>query len=1143
MTRRQLFYRNLTHYWRTNLAVIAGVAAAVAVLAGALLVGDSVRASLRDLVLLRLGATSFVITSENFFREELAESLELRPEVASTFPGAAPIIALDGVVTHESTGRRASGVMVYGVDSRFWMFHGKPEQPLLNREVLVSSSLADEFDVGSGDSLLVRVARPSDVPLDSLHSDKDGLGRTLRLNVAGTLGLDELGEFSVRPQQGVVRAVFIPLVQLQRELDQVGRVNGILVSDPSSDSSDALETAARQAELEGLLRSAYDLDDLDVDVVDVVDIVDIIDIMETAAVGSGGGLSVESGRVAVDDRVAEAARAAASELGWKATGVFTYLANTIRVGDRESPYSLVAALDGDEFRSLTDTAGLEPASDLPSIWLNDWAWNDLDANAGDTVELDYYVWHEGGRLETRTTEFALRGSVGMNGLGGDPTLAPNYPGLSDSATMGGWDPPFPVDLGRVRDEDEEYWDLYRTAPRAFVGLGVGQELWKTRYGQLTSVRLTPPAEGPAGVVQETIEERLRETLDPLAAGMVVYAARAAGTQASSGAIDFGLYFISFSFFLVISAVLLASLFFRLGVEQRLREIGLLAAIGFSPADLGKLFLGEGILLAGLGSLAGVAGAVAYGALMMYGLRTWWVDSVGTTFLHLDVSPVSLLVGLVGGMVTAAACIWWTLRGLRSLSPRSLITGSRQAASISTTRQRKVWRFAVAAALLAFALMGASWLDMLEMAAGFFGAGALLLVASLCTAWGWLASRKRQSGMGGTGGVAGMGVRNASWRPGRSLLSIAMMASAAFIIVSVDAFRRDIPSAGLDPGSGTGGFGLLAESLLPIPHDLNTVEGRLNMNLTDDESVALAGANFFSFLLRPGEDVSCLNLYQPQDPRVLGVPDSLIDAARFSFQRSLAAIPEEQENPWRLLRTEYPDGAIPAIADAHTLTYILKRKPGEDFVIEHEGRSVRLRLVAALADSLFQSELLISEENFRRLFPYRTGFRYFLIDEGVEAAGAVAAVLEEGLADSGMDVIPAPERLETFHRVESTYISTFQSLGGLGLLLGTLGLTAVMLRNVLERRKEMALLRAAGYRASDLATLVVAENSVLLFGGLLCGVVSAVLAILPALVARGSLPGGGIGMMLGGVVLVGLSASIVAVVALLRAPLLASLRSE
>src|SRR5271156_3785282 len=113
-----LVRRNLIYYWRTNLAVILGVATAVAVLSGALLVGDSVRASLRDLVLGRLGKTESVVTSAQFFREQLS----------SDVPGSAPIIALQGMVTHERDRRRAAHVAVYGVDDRFWHFHGVPVQ-------------------------------------------------------------------------------------------------------------------------------------------------------------------------------------------------------------------------------------------------------------------------------------------------------------------------------------------------------------------------------------------------------------------------------------------------------------------------------------------------------------------------------------------------------------------------------------------------------------------------------------------------------------------------------------------------------------------------------------------------------------------------------------------------------------------------------------------------------------------------------------------------------------------------------------------------------------------------------------------------------------------------------------------------------
>ena len=76
---------------------------------------------------------------------------------------------------------------------------------------------------------------------------------------------------------------------------------------------------------------------------------------------------------------------------------------------------------------------------------------------------------------------------------------------------------------------------------------------------------------------------------------------------------------------------------------------------------------------------------------------------------------------------------------------------------------------------------------------------------------------------------------------------------------------------------------------------------------------------------------------------------------------------------------------------------------------------------------------------------------------------MSATIEDALVDFGADATGTAERLAEFHRVENTYLSTFQTLGGLGLLLGTVGLATVLLRNVLERRRELALLGAVGYR--------------------------------------------------------------------------------
>ena len=323
--------------------------------------------------------------------------------------------------------------------------------------------------------------------------------------------------------------------------------------------------------------------------------------------------------------------------------------------------------------------------------------------------------------------------------------------------------------------------------------------------------------------------------------------------------------------------------------------------------------------------------------------------------------------------------------------------------------------------------------------------------------------------------------------------------------------------------------------MPIVHDANTVEGRESLNLNNtNEETALKDVRLVSLRMRPGDDASCLNLYQPRNPKIVAPPDAFVNENRFAFQTSI----EKTDNPWLLLNLEFPDGAIPVIGDANSLNYVLHLKVGEDFVMDQ----VRLRVVAALSDSIFQSELIMSEKNFLRLFPSEQGYRYFLID--APNGSNAATVLEDRLSDFGFDAQSTEERLTSFHRVENTYLSTFQLLGGLGLALGTLGMAAVLLRNVLERRRELALMRAVGYNSSHFAVMVITENVLMLCLGLAVGFVCALLAIAPVLLERGSKgPNISLGLLLLAILVSGATASLVATIAALRSPLLPALRSE
>jgi putative ABC transport system permease protein len=1148
-----LLRRNLTYFWRTNLAVVLGVATAVAVLAGALLVGDSVRASLRELAFARLGRADLAVTAPGFFREQLADDLRAHAQFAAHFDSACPLIALAGVVMREESKARAGGVQVYGVDERFWQFHGQARATVEGDDVLVSEALAREVGAKAGDALIVRIEKEAAIPADSLHGQKDDLGVTLRSTLREALPGSSLGEFSLRPQQGAVRAVFVPLNRLQRALDQGGKANTMLLAAKGANAGgQALAAAAGQ-----ILKDTFQLADLG---------------LKLRALDAQQGVALESDAALLDDQTAEKARTVAGKLGLRTTEVLSYLANTIRSGPREIPYSLVTALDESSLDRLTNFSATEPEhlnwpqiegrpESVRRIFLNDWAARELGVKLGDDVTLEYYLWRDEGKLETREASFKVAGIVPLKGAAADRNYTPDYPGITDSESLGDWNPPFPVDLSRVREQDEKYWDDYRTTPKAFVSMTAGQKLWASRYGKLTSLRVSPVNGGDLAGVRESFERELRAALDPAQLGLTVQPVREQSLAASRGATDFGEYFAYFSFFLVVSALLLAGLFFKLGVEQRLREIGLLGAIGFPAAMIRALFLGEGTLLAAAGSLLGLVGAVGYGALMMHGLRTWWVGAVGTTHLSLHVTPLSLVIGFVAGVLMALAVVVLALMRVGQASPRSLLAGvmdsGRQARGGSrwtfftprSVRPLKLFtasRLAVAFGLIGLLLLGGALLKFIGQVAGFFGAGLLFLVAALCF-WSARLSGGGQQLIQGGGWwpVSRLGFRFATSRPGRSVLCIALIAAATFIIVAVDAFRRDGAGASYDRKSGTGGYPLLAESLLPIVHDPNTAEGRESLVIDATGDDTLEGVQFARFRLRPGDDASCLNLYQPRNPRILAPTVDFIRGGRFAFQASLAATPEESANPWLLLEKDFGDGAVPVIADATSLAYALHLELGDVMTTNAgDGSPVRLKVVAALKDSVFQSELLMAERHFLRLFPEQEGWRFFLIDAAPEKAAAVSALLEEKLADFGFDATGTAERLAEYHRVENTYLSTFQALGGLGLLLGTVGLAAVLLRNVLERRRELALLRATGYQPSHLALMVVAENALLLACGLVTGVACALLAIAPAFVARGGrFSAVSLGLLLLAVLVTGLAASLVAVAAVRRAPLLSALRAE
>ncbi len=1085
MTPRLLLTRSLRYHRGIHLAVALGVAVGAAVLAGALLVGDSVRGSLRDLTLDRLGDIEQALVADRFFRQELADEID-----------AVPAVMMRGTAENADSGARASKITVLGADERFWGLYDAAVPELGLRDVVINESLARELGVAEGEAMLLRFQTDTLIPSESVMGRKTDTTRTLRMTVQSILPDRGPGRFGLSPNQQLPFNAFLSLATLQRAMEQQGRAN-VVFSAVGEQSSDINER----------LRAALQLDDV-----------------ELTATANEDSITVETSRIVLEPTAAEAASAAAEELGLASVSVLTYLANSIESGDSAVPYSTVTALSGTPDLTLIDGSPAPPLTG-DEIYLNDWTARDLGAATGDAVEMSYYVVGPGGALVIERHAFTVKGIVRLTDLAADRNLAPVYKGMSDSDRMGDWDPPFPVDLSLIRPVDEEYWEEHRTTPKAFVAFDTAKQLWTSRFGQLTSVRVSPPHADYANV--------LRQRLDPASQGLAFLPVRQQGLDASAGATDFSGLFIGFSMFLIAAAAMLVTLLFRLGVERRAKEIGLLLATGESVKFVRNLLLKEGAIVATVGCLIGLPAAVGYGWLMVYGLSTWWSAAVGGSFLELHVSPVSLISGLVGAFLLMFFSVWLSVRKLGKLSVRSLLSGVVDDTDQlpAAERARRPRLVGIACAVLAIGLaLGSIFSESLEPAAAFFGVGALALISVLALFRARLLKPSRNTvDLTARVPLLRLGVKNAARFPTRSVLSAALVASATFVIVTVGVNRHDASLAEPAFDSGDGGFRLIAESDAPLHH-------------TQLNDADLAGSRLYALRTEAGEDASCLNLYRPTEPTLLGAPTDMIERGGFAFQSSLAETPDEEANPWLVLERDFPDGAIPVFGDANSVMWILHLGLGDTLEVKDAlGRPRQLIIAGLLSRSIFQSQLILSEDNFLDLRPDHSGFNTFLIE--TEDA-SLSAMLEDQWRNLGFDATTTGDRLAGYLVVENTYLSTFETLGGLGLLLGVLGLAVVMVRTVLERRSELALLQAMGFGRRAVVHLVLAENGSLLIFGVLAGAGAALLAVLPRLITGlAHPPWGSLALTLSMIVLTGLISGAVAVRKSLSLDLLPSLRKE
>lgn len=1209
-----LVLRTVFHFYKLLLPVAAGVAVSTAVIVGALLVGDSMRGSLRFIAMDRIGNIDRIVLAPRWFREESLATHQAASQQTKVTPDPLHgFLLVDSVIAEyqirfgdEIQTNRATEMTLLGVDEPFWqMSRIAPDAMPSKEQVVLNQSLASKLGAGVGDRVTLKVSRQAVVPADSALGKRDNETVSLsRWEVVDVIPDESLGRFSLRSDQRPVLNAFVNKEQLQSALEIEGKINAVATATQSDATSSILDQL--QLSLEDLGLSLQHIQRKFPD----------------TSIGEAAGSDPErvvfeydqltSDQMLIQDRVSQAImdhppawakRISPTEewIGPRPRRVITYLANNADViatvsppggadaantKGRSVPYSTISGVPWDLLGRMLETSGVPTPQPDRDDWvvINSWMAQQMQAKVGDTIRIDYFLPEtvDGTEVERSfdvrvvaiapitepATPYRRKNPARFDKAPtpfNDPAWTPEVPGITDQESISNWETPFPL-TRKIEPVDDTYWNEYRLTPKLFISDDLGQKLFGSRFGSQTSLRFDGWIDREREAAKLDIMQAARKNLDAM--GWREIPIREQQLRASSGTTPFDALFMSLSFFVIAAALLLVALLFRLTIEKRASHWGLLIASGWTRPKVRRLLLLESSAIAALGASLGIPLGLGYAYAMLSGLKSWWVGAITVSFLEFYIRPMSLWIGWLCGFLVSIATTWLVTRQLKSVSVAQLLKGKMDADSAGSRPARWVVWGAVASAIGAVGAMVAGQYSQGQAQAGaFVGSGMLFMIAGIL--WLYHSMRSPRDGVRGGVSIQSMGVNflsrsSAQRSPIRSILTVSLMAIASFLILSMSLFQAQ------PDRSGTGGFAYMAKSAQSI---------QINIDDPKQQRLALAAkaqwleqSQIVNVRVRGGDDASCNNLYQASEPQVMGISARMAavdrdasgssELAWFSkpSRQMLESDSARQEttsmppSPWLALGKSAEGtekSPVPVILDQNTALWALHLGGyvGEKFSYRFDGKQVYFETVGVLQNTILQGSLWIGEKNFETLFPEISGYRMFLVkptkpNAPSEDVARIRTALEEGWSDEGLSCASTTEILAKLLAVQNTYLSAFQVLGALGLLLGTLGLGVTQLRSALERQSELAAMRAMGFPKNRLVWALSLENGWQLMRGIGIGAGSALLASAPVLLRGQSMSAisSPLGMLFW-VVLLGLLFCVGAALLAMRQPLLASLRAD
>lgn len=946
------------------------------------------------------------------------------------------LLYMKGMLVQPESERSLNQIQVYGIDESFGKFTKEVDQ-LKEEEAIISENIANRLKLKKGDSFLLRIEKLSLVPANAPFVSDEEKSIAIRYQVKSIAKAEDLGRFSLRSNQVAPYNVFVNRENLAEELEMQGKANLLL-----ADQGKALSVEQINQDLKEVFR------------------------LEDAGLHlrkTGKEKELISDRVFLAPSVVEAV----DQLDGEQDKLLTYFVNRLHFQGKETPYSFV-----------TSDAKMDLKKD--EIIINSWLANDLQVSLSDTVQLDYFVIGALRKLEEKSATFVVKKIVEMDDPLLDRNMMPDFPGLSKAGSCNDWEAGVPVDFSKIRKKDEAYWKKWKGTPKAMIADETALQLWKNKYGDYTAIRST-----------NLSREKLQELVHPRILNLQFLSVRGEGKLAAKNMVDFGGLFLSLSFFIILAAIVLCVLIYALNLQSRASEIGVLSALGFRPKDIVKIRVLEALPSIIGGGILGAFGGIAYNYFLLKALNSVWQDVVRTNQLEVYLHPLTIGTGMLSGILISLLSIWLMSRKSLRKEVKDLIKEEKKKQSVWLWMILSLFLFLISIVIIVYAFQN----SLEQNASLLLSCGALVLAATYLLLHGyWI--KTGQQNRSQSLSLGQLAFLNCARNRKRSLATIVLLSLGIYSVLITGANRKTFQDTEKEVSSGTGAYDLILNTSLPVLNDLNTNTGKEKAGFYEGDLPK--GIQFLQFRKLEGDDASCLNLNQVQKPAVLGCDSKVLDQRQaFSF----AALAEhvDSDHPWLSLKEQVGDTFIPAFADQTVIVWGLKKSIGDTLYYRNEaGKSIGLILKGGLANSIFQGNILIDDEQFQKHFPSISGSRMILVDTPKALSQDIQSTFEESMQDYGLTCITSREQLAAFYSVENTYLSMFLFLGGLGLLIGTIGLGIVLMRNVWERKRELAVLQAIGISQQQIIKMLFLENMYLLLIGLFSGVTAASVGILPSL---------------------------------------------